>query len=215
MSYNGWSNRETWNVSLWLNNDEPLYRRLCRLQELADSKEELAEDIEKFCADIWPDGKTPDGDNWHDADFDELAESEWDDNDHPPKTFAEAAESYGIGFSCSPVASRPDKLMDEPHMTRHFRCRISHGRRSFGLYFSQGSGHTEAPTLPEVLDCLISDASGYENYGGFEEWCGEYGYDSDSRKAEKVYRAVKRQAEQLKRTVGEDVYNVLLECERL
>lgn len=26
MSYNGWTNWETWNVALWINNEEPLYR---------------------------------------------------------------------------------------------------------------------------------------------------------------------------------------------
>ena len=26
MSYNGWKNRETWEVSMLINNDEPLYR---------------------------------------------------------------------------------------------------------------------------------------------------------------------------------------------
>ncbi len=33
-TYNGWSNRETWLVSLWLNNDESLYSQLLEAVEL-------------------------------------------------------------------------------------------------------------------------------------------------------------------------------------
>jgi hypothetical protein len=121
-------------------------------------------------------------------------------------------------FSCRRVDSRADGMMDSPAM-RHFRCSISNpGVGSFGLYFSQGSAHTENPTLADVLDCLASDASGYEHTAGmnrgklamFCAWCDEYGYDTDSRKAEKTFRAIKRQAEQLKRTLGQAACEELL-----
>lgn len=29
-TYEGWANYETWNVALWLTNDDPLYRELVR-----------------------------------------------------------------------------------------------------------------------------------------------------------------------------------------
>lgn len=99
----------------------------------------------------------------------------------------------------------------------HFRCRIGKGKRSFGLYFSMGAAHVgKTPTAEDVLDCIASDASGYENAADFRDWAGDYGYDEDSRTAEKLFRTVKRQAEQLRRTVGEEAYSDLLwNCERL
>lgn len=216
MPYNGWSNRATWNVSLWLNNDEGTYRELVRMRRRADDQEELAENIKSFCEEIWPEGKTPDGDLLRDADWEEIAAAEWDEDDHPPKTYDEAAERFGIGFECARVDQRKDGLNgDWDAAARHFRCRIKCGRRAFGLYFSQGSAHTAAPTPADVLNCLVSDAQSYDNANDFEDWCSEYGYDTDSRKAERTWRAVKKQAEQLKRTVGDKAYEALKECERL
>jgi len=66
------------------------------------------------------------------------------------------------------------------------------------------------PDAAHVLDCLASDASSYENAQSFEDWASEFGYDTDSRKAERIYRIVKRQAEQLKRTLGDEAYQELL-----
>jgi hypothetical protein len=72
------------------------------------------------------------------------------------------------------------------------------------------------PKLADVLDCLASDAAGFENAQSFEDWAAEYGYDTDSRKAEKVYRTVERQAKQLRRVLGDEGYNALLwDIERL
>lgn len=42
-----------------------------------------------------------------------------------------------------------------------------------------------APALADVLYCLLSDGEATEY--GFEEWCANFGYDADSRKAEKTY----------------------------
>ena len=33
MTYSGWKNRQTWNVSLWLNNTEDLYREAVRFMQ--------------------------------------------------------------------------------------------------------------------------------------------------------------------------------------
>lgn len=64
MSYNGWENRETWNASLWLNNEESLYRKAYAIAN-ADGYCMMAkvEELAEFCALVWPRGKTPDGDD--------------------------------------------------------------------------------------------------------------------------------------------------------
>lgn len=56
----------------------------------------------------------------------------------------------------------------------------------------QGLGITENPAnqAAEIVDSLISDVWGYQQAGSFEEWAGEYGYDTDSRKAEKIYNDI-------------------------
>lgn len=125
------------------------------------------------------------------------------------KTIESFIKEHSIEFACKRVDSRPDELMGERKM-RHFHCRISRETRSFSFYFSQGSAHTEDPTLADVLDRMASDSSGFDSSQSFEEWAKEYGYDADSRKAEKTFRAVRRQSDQLKRVLGESAYKELL-----
>lgn len=130
-------------------------------------------------------------------------------------TIEQFIAKHNIRFECRRVAARPDEMMSDPDGMRHFRCRITSGSHSFSVYFSQGSAHTSNPTLADVLDCLTSDASGYENaYGNggthFEQWAEEYGYDTDSIAALKIFKTVKRQAELMKRTLGSELYEELL-----
>ena len=60
--YNGWTNRATWNVALWLGNDEPLYRASNAVVRPARTLAEAVDALKDFCAEVWPNGKTPDGD---------------------------------------------------------------------------------------------------------------------------------------------------------
>ncbi len=124
------------------------------------------------------------------------------------KPLEEFAKQRGLGFACTVVYSRPDGLMND--LAFHYKIRITQYRRGFTLYFSQGSGHKKPPTLTDVLTCIADDAASFENAPSFEDWASEYGYDTDSRKAEKIYRTVKRQSEQLKRTIGVDNYHYLI-----
>ena len=68
-TYNGWKNYETWNVALWLGNDEGLYH-LAREYRNAGYKA-LAENLKEFGS-----YETPDGVAWTDSglDYSELNE---------------------------------------------------------------------------------------------------------------------------------------------
>lgn len=45
---NGWSNRETWVVNMWLTNDECYYQELCSIIKNFDTVAEQAEEIEQY-----------------------------------------------------------------------------------------------------------------------------------------------------------------------
>ena len=56
-SYEGWSNRETWNTCLWISNTESLYKLVKKL--ITWETATFADNLEQFLWIIW-EGKTPD-----------------------------------------------------------------------------------------------------------------------------------------------------------
>lgn len=57
-----------------------------------------------------------------------------------------------------------------------------------------------APTVADVCYCLLSDAEACVST--FEEWCGTFGYDTDSRKALDTYMACQSNGAKLQRVLG-------------
>lgn len=64
------------------------------------------------------------------------------------------------------------------------------------------------PSAADVLYCLATDAD-VLNYSGFDQWAGEFGMDTDSRKAEATYRACLEIALQLRNGIGDDALRAL------
>lgn len=83
-------------------------------------------------------------------------------------------------------------------------------RRSMTVPFSRGYAISREHDGKEVLSCLLSDAISIQGCD-FEDWCCELGFDSDSRKAHRSYKATERQSAKLRRFLGEDLYEVLME----
>lgn len=79
----------------------------------------------------------------------------------------------------------------------------------------QKDAQPSPPTVADLLDCLASDASTYDNCRDFADWCNEFGYDEDSRTAERTYNAVAEQSRQLRRLLPADAYEALSNMERL
>lgn len=73
--YNGWSNRATWNVNLWLSNDYGHYQAVNDMAAHVVGAPTLAKRIEEYCREVWPTGATPDACPLSEVDWVEIATS--------------------------------------------------------------------------------------------------------------------------------------------
>ena len=69
--------------------------------------------------------------------------------------------------------------------------------------FLPGNATFPNPTLQEVLHSLCLD-SDVRHYLTFEQWAAEFGYDTDSRKGEKVYDECRKQTADFMQLIGSE-----------
>jgi len=78
----------------------------------------------------------------------------------------------------------------------------------------RGARASAKPLMPDTLDvihCLILDSNAIE-YGGFEDWAETFGYETDSRKAEAIYRACLETGLKLRKALGDKALAELREA---
>lgn len=64
-----------------------------------------------------------------------------------------------------------------------------------------------------AFQCFVSDALSAKE--SFEYFCSEFGYDTDSRKAERIYKACEKHLRKLERVFTGDIYDLINELQEL
>lgn len=100
-------------------------------------------------------------------------------------------EAMGVNFSAKQIDKRTDGLMQDS--ATHWEVTFSRAGQTLHTQYSMGSAHTGMPKETDVFNCLLMDTADWLE-DGFENWAEMLGYDSDSRKAEKIYNACKETA---------------------
>ena len=72
----------------------------------------------------------------------------------------------------------------QPRMV--FKMCLKRGRKQYTFNFGQSiAAGGEEPTMYSILSCMQK-----YDVGSFDDFCGDFGYDTDSRTAERIYKAV-------------------------
>lgn len=95
-----------------------------------------------------------------------------------------------------------------------YRFRITKDGKVYSGTFGQsiaGSQEGEVPSAYSVLSSLSGSA--YDSDDSFEGFCSEYGYDTDSMKAFKIYKAVQKERAGLRKLYSQEELNKLSEIQ--
>ena len=124
-------------------------------------------------------------------------------------TIAEFIHSNRIALTAQRASSNP--AMPASFDMDHWKCVLRRPRHTLTVYFSMGRGHHgKEPVCANVLDCLASESARIDNSNKFDDWCADFGYDTDSRKAERAFKSCQHQALRLKTFLGSSLYAELL-----
>ena len=135
-AYNGWSNWDTWNASLWLNNDQGLYN-----EALGKSASELRALVEDF-------GVTGDGFDVNAVNWDEVAEGFNDEAHYARRRPARRRQAAPVGADLSGANVNREDLFEDFPATNMTASRVRNRfanwvQENYGSSLRQASGPGE------------------------------------------------------------------------
>jgi len=103
----------------------------------------------------------------------------------------------------------PGRSMGKRPM-HHYVVKLSFEGRDLETDFWMGLGHRRSPTITDVLSSLLSDYTA--DTRSFEDYCSEFGCDTDSRSAEQTFKALRAMKPKLRKLLGSKL-DTFLEAE--
>ena len=101
-----------------------------------------------------------------------------------------------------------DKQDEWKRTATKYNCKITFKNQSYTFNFWMGSAHTKAPSKKDVLYSFIMDDVSCMD---FNEFCSNFGYDDDSIKALKTFKACQAQTDNFYRLFDEEEREMLRE----
>lgn len=121
---------------------------------------------------------------------------------------------YAQGAGLAP-ANKDRRYLGQRHvMARALALQCESGMQLHkSVFFDEPRASTkpiDPPSIVDVLYSLCSDSDVLE-YASFAEWCSDFGYDTDSRKAKDIYDQCLSIALNMRGTLGDSVLSELRE----
>ncbi len=95
-------------------------------------------------------------------------------------------------------------LVPVPHPVRHLHASPRIGEDTPELVGAVLPFVTVGLSVDRLTDQVRLDGDPFVIAEGFEDWCADYGYDTDSRKALELYEQCQRIGKQVHRLLGSD-----------
>jgi len=118
-------------------------------------------------------------------------------------------EFKGFKLSAKYTGSKEAEWM--PHNWNHHKITIknieSGKQTSFDFWASIANPEVRSrEDLIGAFECFVGDAVAGMN--DFNDFCSEFGYDEDSRRAEKIYKACQKATAKLQRIYNGDIHSL-------
>lgn len=110
----------------------------------------------------------------------------------------------------------PWSKADKQQNYNYHKITISHNGKRLGFDFWASIAQPELNSdsdLQHAFYCFLSDAISAKD--SFENFCSEFGYDTDSRNAERIYKACEKSLSKLNRIFDGDEYDLVNEVQEI